>query len=191
MFTWRACSEALPTLSNLQKRKVVEDGHCPVCKTNIETLGHVLWGCCATRDIWGQGCKKIQKMLVHSMNFLGIWDQLVKNLQQDELEEAAMVARHIWTRRNEFVHGKEFRHPNSVLRRAREDLQLFRRTKQTQLTNSESHTVSINTWKKPLDGNYKLNWEEAIDDARGKISVGAILRTTRDWLLGLSELGNC
>lgn len=37
MFTWRACSEALPTLANLKRRKVVEDSSCPICRMEPET----------------------------------------------------------------------------------------------------------------------------------------------------------
>ncbi|KAF5468857.1 hypothetical protein F2P56_012970 [Juglans regia] len=66
MFLWRACNEALPTLANLRRRKVVEHSSCLTCKQEAETSGHVLWGCIAAKEVWGQGVKKVQKLSVQS-----------------------------------------------------------------------------------------------------------------------------
>ncbi|KAF5464491.1 hypothetical protein F2P56_014564 [Juglans regia] len=66
MFLWRACNEALPTLANLRRRKVVEHNSCLTYKQEAETSGHVLWGCIAAKDVWGQGVKKVQKLSVQS-----------------------------------------------------------------------------------------------------------------------------
>lgn len=39
--------------------------------------------------------------------------------------EVAMISRLIWTRRNEFVHGKGFMHPNFLIKRAQSELEMF------------------------------------------------------------------
>ena len=44
-FCWRACSESLPTLANLHRRKVVTSPLCSSCGTNRETVLHALWEC--------------------------------------------------------------------------------------------------------------------------------------------------
>ncbi|KAF5471784.1 hypothetical protein F2P56_008554 [Juglans regia] len=44
VFLWRACSEVLPTLANLKRRKVVEDNICLICNQELENSCHALWG---------------------------------------------------------------------------------------------------------------------------------------------------
>lgn len=109
-------------LANLKRRRIIEDSLCPICRQELETLGHVLWGCAAVREDWNQSCKKVQKMTCQSELFINIWNQLVNHLSTDELEEVVVTLRGIWTRRNEVSHGKSLKHPNSVVRKAREEL---------------------------------------------------------------------
>lgn len=45
IFLWRACSKALPTRSNLLKRKVVNDSICQLCGSGHENTMHALWSC--------------------------------------------------------------------------------------------------------------------------------------------------
>ena len=42
---WRVANEALPTLHNLWRRKVVTSTYCPYCKSNGEDTIHALWSC--------------------------------------------------------------------------------------------------------------------------------------------------
>ena len=89
-------------------------------------MGHALWSCEGARDVWRQGSKKIQKMAFHNTSFLDIWSRLCNILQQKELEEAAIVARMIWYKRNDFIHGKKFEHPTFILNKAKESWQAFK-----------------------------------------------------------------
>jgi hypothetical protein len=43
VFLWKACSNILPTKINLNKRGIVEDSLCPICKQEGESVEHVLW----------------------------------------------------------------------------------------------------------------------------------------------------
>ena len=45
IFLWHACSDALPTRSNLFKRKVVDVPTCQHCGSGYETMMHALWTC--------------------------------------------------------------------------------------------------------------------------------------------------
>ena len=49
---WRAANEALPTLYNLWRRKVVTSIYCPFCKSNGEDTVHALWGCKRLLVVW-------------------------------------------------------------------------------------------------------------------------------------------
>ncbi|XP_042939551.1 uncharacterized protein LOC122274591 [Carya illinoinensis] len=84
-FVRKACSEALPTCANLTRRKILEDSLCPICKREPETSGRALWGCSAARDVWSQGCIKVQKMSHHNNLFFNVWILLVQQLDQAEL----------------------------------------------------------------------------------------------------------
>jgi len=46
-FCWRTCSEALPTLQNLYRCKVIGSPVCSTCGQHEETTLHALWDCTA------------------------------------------------------------------------------------------------------------------------------------------------
>ena len=52
IFLWRACSEALPTKLNLQKRKVLDNLSCSLCQTATESTLHALRGCEYLLPVW-------------------------------------------------------------------------------------------------------------------------------------------
>ena len=43
-FAWWACSESLPTMVNLARRRVVLSNSCTSCNREPETVIHALWG---------------------------------------------------------------------------------------------------------------------------------------------------
>ena len=49
---WRAANEALPTLYNLWRRKVVTSIYCPFYKSDGEDTVHALWGCKRLLVVW-------------------------------------------------------------------------------------------------------------------------------------------
>lgn len=52
-FAWRACTDSLPTMENLVKRRVVQMPICSNCNKEPETVSHALWGCEKIRPAWG------------------------------------------------------------------------------------------------------------------------------------------
>ena len=52
VFLWRVCSNALPTLENLKKRKILEDAKCKACLTAEEDTLHAIWNCEKLPHIW-------------------------------------------------------------------------------------------------------------------------------------------
>ena len=52
IFPWRACSDALPTKMNLERRKIIVDHVCSQCLDCPETSLHALWECGALPQIW-------------------------------------------------------------------------------------------------------------------------------------------
>lgn len=41
-FLWKALNDILPTKASLAKKKIINDGFCPVCLQEEETILHVL-----------------------------------------------------------------------------------------------------------------------------------------------------
>ena len=51
MILLQACNNILPTKENLCKRKITDDPLCPMCRLEVETVGHALWSCSAACDV--------------------------------------------------------------------------------------------------------------------------------------------
>ncbi|KAF4363323.1 hypothetical protein F8388_019906 [Cannabis sativa] len=52
-FVWKAYHSWLPTNSNLAKRGVKVDSNCTRCGSGqLEDVGHVLWGCKLSIEVW-------------------------------------------------------------------------------------------------------------------------------------------
>lgn len=95
-------------------------------------------------------------MSFQSDYFLEIWSQLDQHLNKEEMEEVAMLTKHIWMRRNSITHNKGFIHPNSLIKSA-EALSAFRifQGSHQNPRGSEIHNGSL--WEKPHEGIYKVN----------------------------------
>jgi hypothetical protein len=115
MFLWRASHNSLPTKTNLFRRGVCDNSLCPICMREDETVAHVYWVCPAANDVWG-GCKiKLQKCNIGGSDFGQIFQDVVSRCDRAEVELFATVARRIWLRRNDFIHGGNFMHPTHML----------------------------------------------------------------------------
>ncbi|KAG6674859.1 hypothetical protein I3842_15G068200 [Carya illinoinensis] len=175
-FIWKACSEAIPTFANLKKRRTVEDNICMICKSEPETTNHVLWGCAAARDVWNQGYIKIQKMNYHNEQLFRIWVMLAQKLEKNELEEAAVTMRGIWTRRNELVHGKEFKHPTILSKGAKLEVLAFTEANLSKEIPQQRAERRVKVWSKPIIGTFKVNWDAAVKVDTGRIGLGVLVR---------------
>jgi hypothetical protein len=112
MYVWRACHNLLPTKVNLFKRGVCEDKVCPICLHEEETVAHVNWGCPAANDVWGSSRMKLQKSNCDRSDFLQIFSEVSSKCNKEEIELFAVLARRLWLRRNDVVHGGILMHPN-------------------------------------------------------------------------------
>jgi hypothetical protein len=75
------------------------------------------------------------------------------------------------------VHGEVFEHPNVLLRKAQECLKLFQ-SEQIGSSKDEERigTGTAQTWKSPLSGTYKVNWDIALDVKQNRMGVGVLIR---------------
>lgn len=124
-FLWRACHESLPTRKNLYRLKIIEDLLCPICGLDDETAHHILWQCPSARDVWCAGTKKLQKSSYFGLEFLQLVEAVFEKCSMEEIIQFVGIARRIWLRHNEVVHGGAFLHPSILVQRTYKAIEDF------------------------------------------------------------------
>jgi ribonuclease HI len=177
VFLWKACSNILPTKINLHKRGIVEDSLCPICKQEDESVEHILWTCESARDVWAECNSKLQKCATMEVSFANLFMELVDKLDADEMQKVAVIARLIWSRRNNVVFGGDFMSPKHILEAASSQLENFSKAEAGRRMRSTVRPVpEVVQWNKPNPGWIKLNWDAAIDSGNQKMGIGIIAR---------------
>lgn len=128
MFIQRVCKNILPTYQNLQKRKIIEIDLCPIFYLYTKFAVHAIWDYDDAKDVWSQSCRMVQKLSFTSYYFQDIWQNLSRKLNVNELAEAAMLAKTIWTRRNKFIHQESFCQPMCSSQKLKMNLVFFFRS---------------------------------------------------------------
>jgi hypothetical protein len=125
VFTWWALHDILPTRVNLVRRKVIEDNLCPVCKTERETVIHVLWTCPVAQDVWRGSLSNFQKCGTNYSSFLTLFEDFQVRFKKETMELMVITARRLWLRRNSFIFEGVFSSPSNILARAKVTLEEF------------------------------------------------------------------
>ncbi|XP_059440747.1 LEAF RUST 10 DISEASE-RESISTANCE LOCUS RECEPTOR-LIKE PROTEIN KINASE-like 1.1 [Corylus avellana] len=89
---------------------VTTDSLCPICQLEVVSMGHALWSCPASQDVWLAYMRRIQKTTSEDDDFLNIFEKLLGRLEEDEINLVACVVRQIWLRRNMMVFEGVFPH---------------------------------------------------------------------------------
>ena len=97
-FGWRACTDSLPTLANLHRRKVVNSPLYSNCDRARETVCHAIWECDKVLDCWGHGFKKLRSMDRGMGSFVDL--VFAARQQEENMELFIVVAWLMWNRRN-------------------------------------------------------------------------------------------
>jgi hypothetical protein len=177
LFLWKACNNILPTKEKLHKRGITEDPLCPLCKSETETVGHILWSCESSKDVWAECCRSIQKCSSDEAGFLEIFAKLASKLRAEELQLAVGVARQIWMRWNSVVFGGEVLSPSIMVRKATDQLHDFSKAEERRrVTHVQGSRPRCVRWERPAEGFVKLNWDAAINRSTGKTGVGVVAR---------------
>ena len=82
-FCWGACTESLPTLANLHRRKVVTSPLCSSCGTSRETVLHALWECNQVQACWGHSFMKVRQAQLHLGSFMDLVSA-ARQLKEDQ-----------------------------------------------------------------------------------------------------------
>ena len=98
VFLWRVCSNALPTMENLKRRRVLEDAKCKSCLAAEENTLHAIWSCEKLQHIWFPCFSWVQTehpQIPEVQELISLVGQ-----RSDKLELFAVVAWFIWNHRN-------------------------------------------------------------------------------------------
>ncbi|KAF5442049.1 hypothetical protein F2P56_036930, partial [Juglans regia] len=182
---WRSCLEALPTNSNLYKRRLVENPLCPICYLEAEDSAHALWRCESAKDVWSQCSKSLQKCHQPHVTMIQLLEDLLQAMDSRIIQEFAVVARKIWWRRNKFLFEGTFAHPNAVVREARGTLDLLIE-EESRLGRGQTNT-QVEDWQAPPSNWIKLNWDSAVDKANGVIGVGVAVRDSLGYTIATKK----
>jgi ribonuclease HI len=177
MFLWQACNNILPTKENLWKRKITNDPLCPVCHSEVETVGHALWSCTATRDVWLECTERIQKSCSKEDAFCNILQKLFDRLEVEDCGKVACIARQVWLRRNKMIFEGVFTYLRKVFQTATDQLEFYLQVSQdVNCKGREKHPPANERWKTPPKGIMKLNWDAAIDRNKKLMGIGIVVR---------------
>ncbi|XP_041025335.1 uncharacterized protein LOC121265715 [Juglans microcarpa x Juglans regia] len=177
-FVWSALNNALPTRSNLLKKKVCEDPWCPSCKREEEDVQHALWCCPGAADVWAVGWSPIRKWLNQFIDFSSLWEDLSNRLSPGCLVRVVAIIRGIWRRRNTFVFEDKFASSSQVVKIAVVGLEEFQEAnvKVTRRLSKGVERREGRGWQKPLRALCKLNFDATVDVKNRRIGIGIIIR---------------
>ena len=122
---WRACHNAIPTLCNLWRRKVVNSVQCLRCKEGVEDTIHALWYCPALNPIW-YGDEMLTKL--HRYKFDKFEDLIGRVFMVKERLDTNLLFVMlwlIWSNRNSIRSGSFCVEINSIRNEAHSFLQDF------------------------------------------------------------------
>ena len=138
-------------------------------------MGHIIWSCESSKDVWAKCCHSLQKCSSDEEGFPKILEILATKLSEDELQLAVGVARQIWLRRNSIFLLGIFLSPATMVLHAKDQLQEFQKAKEGQgVTNVHYNRPRCVKWERPKEGYIKLNWYAAINRMARAMRVGVV-----------------
>ncbi|KAK9994722.1 hypothetical protein SO802_024425 [Lithocarpus litseifolius] len=172
---WRASHNALPTLCNLRRQKVVGSVLCASCNSECEDVVHALWGCASLILVWERN-EAVTKLLRYKfLTFTDLWEMLLVMRDRLDINLMAMIFWLIWSRRNTARVGEGTIEVNQIQKKAESFLQDFKK-----FHSSKVHRPLIPArvvrWIPPIFPLYKVNFDGATFSTIGAAGLGAILR---------------
>ena len=114
IFSWHACVNGLPVLSNMAAKGIKTSCICPVCDEEPENLSHALISCDFALSVWSlwQDCP-IEKLLnVKDFNDLVL--HFCSSLLDKHLDFFFAITWSIWHNRNKIIHDESGLPPNLI-----------------------------------------------------------------------------
>lgn len=117
VFTWRALHNALPTLVNLERRKISQSIWCPRCKLQAETVLHAIWECDEVANCWSESTMAVNYKL-HFGDFTQLVWEIFEKQGVEGLETFMSISYQIWVSRNRLAFEGILMAPNQIFKTA-------------------------------------------------------------------------
>uniref|UniRef100_A0A2N9G3M9 CCHC-type domain-containing protein n=1 Tax=Fagus sylvatica TaxID=28930 RepID=A0A2N9G3M9_FAGSY len=174
VFTWRALHNALPTLVNLERRKISQSIWCPRCKLQAETVLHAIWECDEVANCWSESTMAVNYKL-HFGDFTQLVWEIFEKQGVEGLETFMSISYQIWVSRNPLAFEGILMAPSQIFKTATRERDEY---KSVLLTKSPSITRSIPKWRAPEGEMYKLNFDGALFKTLTSAGIGVIIRNS-------------
>ncbi|KAL0326613.1 UNVERIFIED_CONTAM: putative mitochondrial protein [Sesamum angustifolium] len=174
VFLWRLCREAIPTTSNLLRRRCVVEQACLTCGVDTETTKHVFLECSYARQVWA--LSNLPWKVINSwQDDVTIWlKQVRQSLDDAQFNWFAILCWRLWGRRNGLVMENKRYNPFYCITYASSLLSDFLNS----VAVKPSVLPSRNVWQPPDRESIKINFDAAVFDKGNGVGLGVI---ARDW----------
>ncbi|KAL3820839.1 hypothetical protein ACJIZ3_006744 [Penstemon smallii] len=183
IFLWSCCSKALPVCERLQRRRLLEDGNCPRCGYELETITHCLLKCAYARQVWALSGLPYGKYNC-DLDDVEQWFKLAyTRMDLKEFGYFATICWWLWFSRNKWIWEKSDIMPPSLCSHA-QDFHFRFLHSMAGIPKEVQHPTMLH-WNPPPSGQLKINMDAAVSRVGSVIGIGLIVRNWRgeciDW----------
>ncbi|KAF5481550.1 hypothetical protein F2P56_002191 [Juglans regia] len=129
-------------------------------------------------DVWSMSSKRIQKSSLHEGSFKDILTFLMDHFSPLEIIEFAIIAKTIWSRRNNWLFEQQFQSPYQVSILIQTELSSIKLWIENGTKQKVTQAARVNRWIAPPLDMFKANWDAAIDKINSWVGIGVIVRNS-------------
>ncbi|XP_075499819.1 uncharacterized protein LOC142538372 [Primulina tabacum] len=192
IFMWKASRDIIPTDVNLLSHHIPTHGSCSMCNFHYASTSHCLLFCLAIKDVWKNTsfwyCLKKHR----DAFFLDCALYVSKRFNQEEFELFVTLCWAIWREtciRKHDTKGKSMKFRVDWVYAFLDSVRNSRL--KCAISVSASQISADHLWKPPLPDLFRLDVDAGFDTRRNKLSVGAIIRDSREVTIGAHALIIC
>lgn len=100
---WKILNNFIPTKSNLNRRGMDINPLCLFCRKATENSSHIFWRCKKVRIFWESIFPNLNLVSIpcrEDEDMLTVWDAITKDMDREEVENAAILLWSLWNCRN-------------------------------------------------------------------------------------------
>ncbi|KAL0410966.1 UNVERIFIED_CONTAM: hypothetical protein Slati_3686300 [Sesamum latifolium] len=174
LFCWKACFNALPTASNLIKRRAHIENCCLQCGSQGEDIHHILLSCHFSRLVWALSDIPWSALAEWRSGCEEWMRNTVKNLDSKQSGWFMTICWSLWNNRNKKVMENLTEEPLHLIQNARRFYLAFYEAISAEPRDETPHIQE--NWSKLGEGWIKVNFDGAISNEKKGGSVGVIAR---------------
>jgi len=106
----------------------------------------------------------------------GLVMYFMQRLEPEELVEALIVARMIWSRRNDFIFNRGFTSPVQIMVAVRSSSEGFPQVTSSDAVPHIARPLQHLGWKNLPEGSWKINWGAATAREAMKMGIGVVIQ---------------